>query len=148
MPEQCGEVIASHDVGPHRLEFERPDIVHIRYDGYVNLEQFKAFDEIIMSFPEPPLLYLLRDARRGGMTLPETRAQMVKAAHVARWRAVATYGASFQARTIVTLTNKAIRILKEDGPTLAFLDTEAEARAWIEEHRKQVLDAEDSTNQS
>ena len=148
MPDQRGEVSESHEVGPHRLEIERPDVVHIRYDGDVNLEQFKAFDEIINKISSPRQLYLLRDAHRGGTTSPETRAKMVQSVHVMRWRAVVTYGASFHARTVVTLTNKAIRILKEEGPAVAFLDTEAEARAWIAEHRKQSEDAKGSTNQS
>jgi len=143
-----GEVIASHDVGHHRLEIERPDIVHIHYMGDVNLEQFNTFDEIINNIPAPRELYLLRNAHRGGTTSPETRAKMVQTMHVMRWRAVVTYGASFHAQTVVTLTNKAIRILKEDGPPLAFLDSEEEARAWIAEHRKRVCEAINSADES
>jgi hypothetical protein len=148
MPEQFGEVIAIHNIGPHCLKIERPDIVHIHYVGDVNLEQFKVIDRIVLDIPEPSDLYLLRDARRGGITTPATRAHLARSPHVLRWCAVVTYGASFQAQTMVRLTNKAIRLLNDKQSEVVFVDTEAKARAWIAKHRQQLVEARDSANRS
>lgn len=143
MPDPDGEVVATHEVGPHHLEVERPDIVHIRYHGDVTVEHFQAFDAVIdgMSPPETRI-YLLRDGRRGGFALPETRAYMARRARVSRLIAVVTYGTTFLGKTLVTMTNTAIRSLKQEGPDLAFVETEAEARAWIAEHRKRVREGQ------
>lgn len=128
--------IAIHEIGPHRLEIEQSGIVHVHYLGDVQLAHFKEIDAIIKQMAAQTMVYLLRDARGGGIATAEARAYSARNAHVDNLAAVVTYGASFQAKTIVTMTNTAIRSLRRENthPAL-FFDTEAEARAWIEEDR-------------
>jgi hypothetical protein len=148
MSNQEGDVLETHDIGPHRMEIERPDVVHIHYMGQVTLDHFKLFDELIQRLPSEIRIYLLRDARQGGIATPEARAHMVRAGHLPRLTAVVTYGAAFQARTLVKLTNTAVRTLTRQTPDLAFVDTEGDARAWIAEHRKRVREVKASPPQS
>lgn len=129
--------IAIHEIGPHRLEVEPSGIVHVHYFGDVQLVHFKEIDAMIKRTAAEITVYLLRDARGGGIATAETRAYSARNAHVENLAAVVTYGASFQAKTIVTMTNTAIRALRgEKAHPAFFFDTEAEARAWIEEDRR------------
>lgn len=132
------DIIVTHQVGPHRFILERPDIIHIRYAGDVNLEQFKRFDDLIVGVDEPAKLYLIRDASRGGIASPEVRAYMVRCAHIPRLVAVVTYGSSFQARTLVKMANTAVRVLQQQGPEIGFVDNESDARKWIAAHRQRL----------
>jgi hypothetical protein len=127
-------------VGRHRLEYEPPDIVHIHYDGPVELEHFKEFDAAITSIPPPTRVYLLRDARQGGFVGPETRKYIAENVDVNKVAASVTYGSSFQTRTVTTMMKLAHRRLQSGGPETVFFDTEDEARAWIAEHREAWAD--------
>lgn len=129
-------------VGPHELEIEPPDILHIHYQGDVELEHFKIFDAAVGRFPTTVRVYVLRDARNGGSPSAETRGYIAKNVDVTRIVALVTYGSSFQARTIATMLNKAMRRLHEQTGMSVFFDTEAEARAWIDEHRAACVTAE------
>ncbi len=124
------------EVGPHRLEYEAPDIVHIHYDGPVEVAHFKAFDAVVTSIPPPTRVYLLRDARKGGFVGPETRKFIAENVDVNRVAASVTYGSSFQAKTVATMMNMALRRLQHGAPDAVFFDTEDEARAWIATHRQ------------
>jgi len=73
----------------------------------------------------------------GGNPSSETRSYIAKNVDVSRIIALVTYGSSFQARTIATMLNKAMRRLHEETGVSVFFDTESEARVWIDEHRKQ-----------
>lgn len=131
-------VIASFDVGPHHVCLELPDIVHVHYHEIVEVEHFKAMDNFIANIPEPPELYLLRDARMGGLTTAEARAYMARHGHLRRLRAIITYGATFRAQTLMALATKAHRNLNHYGPEIVFCDTEDKARNWIAAHRKRA----------
>lgn len=125
-------------VGPHRIAFEYPDIVHIRYSGDVNLEQFIIMDDFIAAVPSPPPIFLLRDGREGGVASTEVRNYMRQKAHIEHLAAVVSYGTSFHAQTIVQMTNIAVKRLRKMGPEIAFCATEEEARALIDEYRRRM----------
>lgn len=131
----AGDVIAIHDVGRHKVLIELPDVLHIHYDGDVNLDDFKVMDDFVANYPGREFIYVLRDARQGGQTSLETRTYMARFARTRRIRAIVTYGASFQGRMLVDMTRRAIHALKNDGPELAFVASEEEARRWIEKSR-------------
>jgi SpoIIAA-like len=140
MSSSAGPIIAVHDVGPHRVTIELPDIMHVRYDGDVSIDEFKVMDAFVANFPGNGAVYVLRDARRGGQTSLETRAYMARAARVTRLRAVVSYGSSFRSRTLVDMTQKAIKALRQEGPEVAFFETEEEARLWILQRRDQCCE--------
>jgi hypothetical protein len=122
-------------VGPHRLVLEFPDVVHVHYGGDVELAHFLAFDELTLRIPPPTLLYLLRDARHGGLITPETRKHIATNDEGRRFAAVATYGSSFHTKTVFANVTRALRTMRSRGTPVEFFDTESEARAWIAEHR-------------
>jgi hypothetical protein len=126
-------------VGPHRIDLEFPDIVHIHYCGDVEIGHFLGFDEVILALPPPPqLLYLLRDARQGGLVTAETRAHIAKTNTGTRWVGIVTYGSSFQTRTVFSNMNRALKTVRTSTVPVEFFDTEAEARAWIELLRSEL----------
>lgn len=133
----AGEVFAIHDVARHKVHIELPDVLHIHYDGDVSLDEFKVMDDFVANYPGNEFIYVLRNARHGGQTSLETRTYMARFARTRRIRAIVTYGASFQGRMLVDMTRRAIHALKKEGPELAFVSSEEEARDWIATSRKE-----------
>lgn len=135
-------LLALREVGPHKVEFEPPDILHIHYFGEVLLEQFKIFDAMVLSVPPPTRVYLLRDARHGGLITPDVRAYIATNVDVTRVACMVTYGSSFQTRTVSTMVSKAVRHLKPDAAPAMFFETENEARAFLTAHRQACFEAD------
>ena len=131
-----GHILTSQSVGPHRIELEVRDIVHIHYGGDVELTHFHGFNDVMTLFPPTTPLYLLRNARGGGVVAPETRNYIATKLVQSRFIAIATYGASFQSKTVFSNMNRATRITRpESGIPVVFFDTEEEARDWLHEYR-------------
>lgn len=128
--------VDSHVVGPHRIDLEFPDVVHIHYGGDVELSHYLAFHEAMLVLPPEPPLYLLRDARLGGLVAPETRKHIATITEKSRFVAIVTYGSSFQTKTVFTNMNRALRAMRQNTVVIEFFDTEAEARAFIAQHRE------------
>lgn len=133
--------VEARDVGPHRIELEFPDLVHIHYGGDVELAHFLGFNEFMEALPPLIPLYLLRDARAGGLVTPETRKHIATGATPSRFVAIATYGSSFQTKTVFSNMNRAMRTMRPHEVPVEFFDTESEARARIAEHREASGDA-------
>lgn len=136
-------LLALREVGPHKVEFEPPDILHIHYFGEIVLEQFKIFDAMAISVPPPTRVYILRDARNGGLVTPEVRAYVANHVDVSRIASMVTYGSSFQTRTVSTMMAKAVQHLKPVAAAPAvFFATENEARSFIDVHRQSCFTAD------
>jgi hypothetical protein len=129
-------LLAPRHVGPHRVEFEPPDTLHIHYFGDVTLEQFKVFDAMVVSVTPPTRVYLLRDAREGGLVTSEVRSYVAAHVDVTRIASMVTYGSSFQTRIVSTMMAKAVQHLKPESSQAEFFATEGEARAFITMHRE------------
>lgn len=133
-----GRRVVSEIVGPHRIDLEFPDIVHVHYGGDVELVHFKAFDEVMLAVPPPPLpIYLLRDARHGGLVTAETRAHIANRDTQSRFVAIATYGSSFQTKTVFANMSRALKTIKPSDVPIDFFETEDAARTWIERLQSQ-----------
>jgi len=138
MPASTERRVESHVVGPHRIDLEFPDLVHVHYGGDIELAHFLAFEETMLALPPPPLpLYLLRDARNGGFVTAETRAHIANPDTQSRFVAIATYGSSFQTKTVFSNMNRAIKVVRPSTIPVEFFETEAEARRWLAEQQKQ-----------
>jgi hypothetical protein len=137
MPECPGDIVEVHQVGPHRVEIELPDIVHIHYVGNIEPAHFQAFQDLLATIRPPTRIYILRDARNGGDHTRDARVKGRKVADTSRLAAILTYGSSFHGRTILSLFTRAIRMVHPSTPEVLFFDTEAQARAWIDKHRNQ-----------
>ena len=133
--------IESHVVGPHVIDLEFPDVVHVHYGGDVELAHFLGLDEAMRALPQGPMpLYLLRDARNGGLVTAETRAHIARHDTQSRFIAIATYGSSFQSKTVFSNMNRALKTVRPSDIAVEFFETEAEARAWLA-HQKQLQTA-------
>jgi hypothetical protein len=127
-----GRILTSQRIGPHRIELEPPNIVHIHYGGDVELAHFQGFNDVMTIFPQSTPLYLLRNARNGGVVAPETRKYIATTTEQSRFVAIATYSASFQSKTVFSNMSRAMRSTRPAGTIpIGFFDTEDEARAWL-----------------
>lgn len=136
MSDVAADVDGEVHVGPHRLRFERPDILHLRFRDAVEPEHVDRFFSLAASLSLDRPIYLLRDVRSGGSLGPKTRLRIIQSADPRRVAAIVSYGASFQVRVVSTMLLNAMRVFKRSAPQFAFFDTETEARAWIEAHRQ------------
>ncbi|HMY17614.1 MAG TPA: hypothetical protein PKA58_14930 [Polyangium sp.] len=123
-------------VGPHEVEYEPPDLLHVHYEGDVELEHLKVFDAIVEAIASTSRAYVLRDARRGGTVRPETRAHIARSVDMTKIAGMVTYGSSFHARIVSTMLETAMRRLKDTNVEYVYFDSEMEARAWIVKHRQ------------
>lgn len=71
----------------------------------------------------------------------ETRKFLIAWFKEQRFPAIVCFGASLSVRTIVTLITSAARLLSGDIPRYVFVNSEAEAYAWIEGQRGTSLSA-------
>ncbi len=124
--------ITTHEVGPHRVDLEFPDVVHIHYVGDVELAHFLGFNDVMRALPPSIPLYLLRDARCGGLVTAEVRQYIANKLEDSRFIAIATYGSSFQTKTVFSNMNRAIRVKRPNEVTVEFFSSENDARAWLE----------------
>lgn len=125
------EAGARRSIGPHLAWVEPPDILHTRIDGDITQDHVKELLDALTTFPQSRGIYILRDARGGGIPTREAREALVKGLPLDQIAAVISYGASFQARTLLTMLNHAMRVLRPRAPRFVFAETEAEARTFI-----------------
>jgi hypothetical protein len=82
-------------------------------------------------------IFVLVDISRLGQVTPAARTATTKRKKTTKIGGAAFIGASFQLRVVVTLVVKAASLLRKASQIpLAFFESEAEARAWIEERRR------------
>lgn len=124
-----------YHIGPHRMRFEPPDTVQMFTNGVIEPEDFEQFFQLAMQLSPDRPIFMLRDAREGVLG-PKTRARIIELAQPSRVGGVVNYGASFHTRVVVTMLLKAVRAFKNATPDVAFVETEQDARAWIEGQRK------------
>jgi len=128
-----------HYIGKHSVRFEAPDIVYSRPDGDMSVAEFKELMAFVAALPQPKNGFFgLLDVSKGGrqdpaaLKLPEVRE------HTRNHRAIAYFNTKFYHRTVIEIFQRVAKVLKlggNDVPVKVW-DTEAEARAWIEELRK------------
>jgi hypothetical protein len=134
-----GRIFTSQIVGPHRIELESPDLVHVHYHGDVELEHFHGFDTVMAVMPMERRLYLLRNAHNGGTLAPETRKHIASLNVPHRFAAVATYGASFQSKTVFTNLGRALKTIRPDSTVPSdYFDDENDARSWLDVIRQHL----------
>jgi hypothetical protein len=133
-PAKTGEIM---QVGPHQVSIEPPDIVHLHLYGDVEVEHFQVFFQAMDSLAQSTTrtVYILRDATHGGVVTSATRKYIAQKADMTRVAAIVSYGASFHARTVLTMVSRAMRLINDRIPLTGFFETEAEARSWIAAHR-------------
>ncbi|MDI1445269.1 hypothetical protein [Polyangium sp. 6x1] len=122
-------------IGPHLAWPEPPDVLHTRVDGDITPAHVRELLDALDTFPRALRIYILRDARRSGLPTREAREALVKDLPLDRIAAIVSYGASFQARTLLTMLDHAMRVLRPRKTRFVFFETEIEARTFIENDR-------------
>lgn len=123
-------------VGAHTMRMELPDVVFFTFvgdvsaaEGPVLLGEWQRFAE------ERPWTLVLVDLRRSGKIAPEARRLSVRLP--LKGRGTAAFGGGFAQRALATLLIKAYELLRPEADSpMIFVETEAEARAWLRERRR------------
>lgn len=127
------------------LRFEPPDVCSIRMNGDVTGSDIRALLDIARMVAKRTDcgIYWLADLRSMGTVTSDARRAMIGDGLAERreWlRGSAAFGATFTTRVVADLMIRAIRAL---DPTryrpVAVVETEAEARAFLDEHRKRDM---------
>jgi hypothetical protein len=107
--------------------------------GDISYEQGKQLFEELEKYPRPEKgFYMLSDVAEAGRQSNEIIKDSQLMGKVRLYRALAYFNVSFHGRTLINIYLKVARTFKyplADLPLQIFA-TEAEARAWIEQHRR------------
>ena len=127
-----------HRVGNHAVRFEPPDIIHTRPNGDISLSDSLALSAFAKSLSKPVKGYFsLIDMAHAGRQDPAVTKHPEAHEYLASQRAQVFYNASFHQRALIGIFVRLSRLLKHSKPANAVIfATEAEARAWIDETRK------------
>jgi hypothetical protein len=129
-------------VGKHQHRFEPPDLYFCRLDGDVSKDEILAQIYALHALAQRAghSIFWLADVRNMGILTAEARRAAASASSTevrTALRGTAIFGAGFSTRVMVTLLSRAVRLLDPSKlRPLALVETEAEARAFLNEHRK------------
>ncbi|MDI1478858.1 STAS/SEC14 domain-containing protein [Polyangium sp. y55x31] len=128
--------------GTHLHRFEPPDLYIVRIRGNVLGEDMLAQVEALQALAELTGrgVFWVADVSEMGSLTPQAR-RVAAADEFAGLRAIhrgsAVIGASFTTRVMATLLIRAVRVLEPHrSRPVAFVETEAEARAFLEPYRR------------
>ncbi|MDI1451334.1 STAS/SEC14 domain-containing protein [Polyangium sp. 6x1] len=128
--------------GTHMHRFEPPDLYIVRVRGNVLGDDMRTQIEALRALSQYTGggIFWIADVTAMGALTPEARRAAAGGGHDdvrAILRGSAVVGASFATRVVATLLLRAVRALKPDKHRpVAFVETEAEARAFLAPYRK------------
>jgi hypothetical protein len=130
------------EVGRHATYFEQPDIIYMRLAGPVSEQEAAEINVFHRAWGEvhQRVFYLL-DLSQLESIEPEGRKEASRTVRQLPLAGVAAYGAPVKARVLAKLVFTAMNLFKgntADRFPIEFVKTEAEARAWIEERRREL----------
>lgn len=123
---------------------EEPDILFMRLFGKVTNEEGSAVNRLHLDLGKDRerLFYLIDMTEFEGMD-PELRKEAGLTMKTLPLRGIAVYKASLTARVVAKLIVGAMNVFKTGAAKAPFeaFATEEEARAWIAQRRRQLMDA-------
>ena len=127
-------------MGPTIVHFEPPDVVRIDAVGDISGD---AMDRLIADITrltaEQDRFLVLTDISRIGKISPEARKRASEQVETLRICGGAAFGATFPQRVIVTLLARVLSLFGNHSERpLVIVETEAQARAWIETRRREL----------
>lgn len=127
-------------LGTHRMTTDG-DVVHLTWVGELTPDDTIAFiDEIFRVIQAQGRGFALIDLREASKIGPEARKQSLRnPEREASITGVACYGASFATKVLLTMVHSAMNAVRKVKQPLMFAKDEAEARAWIDARRREVL---------
>ena len=120
---------------------EEPDLVIGHYVGSVDVGDIRRVADVQRTFCKgKPHVFLMADLHRMDRITPEARRVAVEPVDSTPILAMALVGASFHIRVIGTMLIRGAQILRPESafPT-RFFESQAEARVWLDELRRQLL---------
>lgn len=120
----------------HYVEVQ-DDIVFARFVGNQTEVDMKELLSIVDEQIAAKPWYVIVDARKMGQIEPDARKYFSKwAADIPNQAGCIVYGATTMTRAFGTLVQGAMRLFSSKHVPLVFVDSQEEARAWIEEHKR------------
>lgn len=126
--------------GAHLFRWEPPDLAYVAYCGDLGGPTSAAMSQASRRFTlGKPRVLILIDMSRIGRIAKEVRRVSAEGSKDLAVRGTAIVGASPHQRVLANLVSRGVALLygKSDNPT-RFFTTEAEARAWIAERRREL----------
>lgn len=127
-----------HRFGKHAVRFEAPDIIHSRPNGDIELSDSMTLITFGKGLSRPQKgFFSLVDMSHVGRQDTAIAKQPEAQEFLQMQRAQVFYNASFRQRALIGIFIRLTKLLKNSSPANAVIfGTEAEARAWIDEARK------------
>jgi hypothetical protein len=123
---------------------ELPDIVHMRLQGKVTIEECRMLNEAHLGYgKEVPYFFYLIDLTELDDLPPAVRKEASETVKLLPLRGTVVKNAPLKAKVLARLLLTAANLFRR-GPEanpLTFCDTEEEARAWYEKRRQQISEA-------
>lgn len=127
-------------VGTTTIHLEPPDIVRLKAEGDLSAEDMaRIFAEITRLTVTQSRYFVLTDISGLGKISPDARKRASEQIDTLRVCGGAAFGATFPQRVLVTLLSRVLSLFGNfaDRP-LVIVETEAQARAWIEARRREL----------
>jgi hypothetical protein len=131
--------------GPHEHRFEAPDLYFCRFDGDISADEMRAQINALVGLREHNgrAIFWMADVRNmAGMNEAARRvAADASSPNVrAALAAFAIFGAKFSTQVVVSLLLRAARLINPSKTRpFVFAETEAEARAFLDEQRRKKI---------
>ena len=133
-----------HRVGRHTCFLEEPDILGMKLVGRVSAAEGSEINRLHLELGQSleRLFYLIDMVEFEGMD-PAVRKEAGLVMTRLPLRGIAVYQASLTARVVAKLIVGAMNVFKSGAAKAPFeaFPSEEEARAWIEQRRRQLMDA-------
>lgn len=128
-------------IGRHLTVFEEPDIIFMRLKGPVSAEEGGEINRLHREFGDThDHVFFLIDLKDLESIHPDTRKESGEILKDLPLRGAAVYQAGFKAKVLAKLIFTAMNLFRpeEEKAPIEFFDTESEARAWIENLRRNL----------
>lgn len=127
-------------IGNHEVIFEEPDVLLFRVSGDVTEREAIQFcDELVSLTRAARRVFFLVDVTRGGTIDSSARRRLAEGMRPVPNRGSVFVGADFRTRVLLQMVIHAIRLLTGRSNPAGFVETEAEARAWVDARRRQLV---------
>jgi hypothetical protein len=122
--------------GPHTLAFEEPDLVRFVFRGEMEAKEQQEMQDFVQELrARHGPLYLLGDLRQSTGFSPRARRRLGQTPRSVPYLAMAFFGASFSMRALFNMLSRAYVLLSRTPVPTVFVETEQEAREWLNQQR-------------
>ncbi|EYF00457.1 hypothetical protein [Chondromyces apiculatus] len=131
--------------GRHTMWFEPPDLYVISLDGILRAEEILRMKELTRDrYMQASYVLNLIHLNSVGIPSPDTRKVAASDPGRAIPQVFAFVGGSFATRVVTSVVLRAANLIRPGMMTFELFDDEVEARAWIAERRREILEGSSS----